>query len=102
MNAETGMARAAARADRNAPNWTQDAFAALRLFLDEKPGEFMSEDVRSFAERTMGLIPAPDPRAWGSVMRRASNQGLVIQVAFRPSSNPQAHTRPTAVWRQAS
>lgn len=97
---DAGIARATQAANRRNAGWSEDAFTAAKLYIDEARGrEFMAEDVRSFAERALGLPVAPDARAWGGVMAKVAKLGFVRRVDFRPSANPQAHKRPTAVWK---
>jgi hypothetical protein len=79
LRRDTGIARAAARADRECPKWTDTAFEMLATYCHiYGPGhEFHCESLRERAE-AHGVVPEPpDGRAWGSVFRRAARAGLI-------------------------
>ena len=60
------------------------------------PEPFLAEDVRDVAERD-GMAPAPDARAWGSVMRRAAALGHVEPCGFARARS--SHMSPKVQWR---
>jgi hypothetical protein len=96
---DTGIARAAARADREIPQWSDLAFEFITRYCiaNGKGHEFHGEALRQCAERT-GLIPEPpDARAYGSVFRRAARAGLIRKTGryvLAKSSN----LSPKPVW----
>lgn len=101
---DDGMAHAVDHAERETPEWSVRAYALLTALLASrkqagKADPFMAEDVRRYADRA-GFPAPPDPRAWGSVLRKAANAGLIVNAGFAKSKNPKAHVRPTALWRQ--
>lgn len=71
----------------------------LRQKLGRGDVPFMGEDVRRWAEGVRGLPEPPDPRAWGAVLQKACRAKLIERAGFGESKNPQAHLRPTALWR---
>lgn len=100
---DAGIATAIDHADAVTPAWSERAFvelqAAIAMRRRANPGlTFMAEDVRRFAERR-GLPAPPDPRAWGGVLQRAARAGLIVKAGYGESANPQAHLRPTAMWK---
>lgn len=81
----------------NDKEWRSDALAH---FVDYAlcNGEFMTEDVRKYAE-SLGLQRADDPRAWGGIVKSCIDKGIVRVVRYDKSKTPWAHGRPTAVLR---
>ena len=96
---DTGIARAAAHADREIPQWSELAFEFITRYCAAhgKGHEFHGEALRQCAERT-GLVPEPpDARAYGSVFRRAARAGLIRKTGryvLAKSSN----LSPKPVW----
>ena len=99
MSDETQQAidAAASGADKSCEDWVEHAYGYV-LGYPEK--YFQADDVRNFA-LSCGLPEAPDPRAWGAVMRKASADGYIIPVGFEMAHNPNAHKRPVRVWQHA-
>ena len=96
--AQAGIAAAAAHSGQP---WQDSAFASLQSFIasaQARPLVFMAEQARSWAEKR-GLAEPPDPRAWGAVMQRAKREGLIHGAGYAESMNPEAHCRPTRLWR---
>lgn len=93
---DEGIDTAAAHADAVQPEWTEQAFAFLRLYL-ELNATFTTEDVRMAAR---GVVPEPpDRRAWGSVTRRAVKEKLIERSGFTEAKDPRVHCNIVAVWR---
>lgn len=87
--------RAIEKAERGAyPIWLEEALVAVKAVAYACP-MLTSEDVADQLER-----PAREPRALGSVMRCAADQGWIVPTdAWSPARNPVAHRRPMRVWR---
>lgn len=100
MSDETQQAidAAASGADNAYENWVESAVGYV-LGYPEK--YFQADDVRNYA-LSCGLPDAPEPRAWGAVMRRASSQGDIVAMGYETNQNPKAHKRPARVWRHAN
>jgi len=79
-------------------SWSERAYQMMVSIIAGATGAFMTEDIRDRAE-DLGLPTPPDPRAWGGVVNRARSNGLIVMNGYAPSSNPQAHRRPTTVWK---
>lgn len=102
---DAAIALAVEHADDVEPRWSDVAYGLLLQVIQlrkrtprcETP--FMAEDVRRWAERTRGLPSPPDARAWGGVFQRAARAKVIERAGFGESRNPQAHLRPTALWR---
>lgn len=43
-------------------------------------------------------VSTREPRALGSVIRKAQRDGLIRQVGYRPTTRPEAHARPIPVY----
>lgn len=96
--AEEGARAAAEHADRVHQDWTDRAIAMFKVYAEHFT-DFLAEDVRVFAHSN-GLPPAPDPRAWGHVARKAvSPERLVAVSGYRNTRIPPAHAGPRAVYR---
>lgn len=93
---DRAIAQAAKRAAGEEPVWPDKALKALIDFARIMP-EFTVETVVEAAK--LRGIDTPEPRAWGSVARRAVLRGIIRFDRYAPSANPRAHRRPTAVWR---
>jgi len=101
MNRETinGIERAAAGAEAHYAGWCEAAGMWLAMYTNRHHGEFMSDDVASFAY-AHGLPYPRDGRAWGAVMLKAQKDGLIEKVAVMAVKKPCAHCRPGNVWRK--
>lgn len=102
---DSAIAQAADHAERVSPDWNAEAYRHLCEFIDwrrlirrEFRVSFMVEEARSYAE-SQGLPAPPDPRAWGGVVGRAVRERKIKLDGYGQSNNPQAHRRPTAIWR---
>lgn len=99
--AKKGAERAADHADQEEPSWSDRALEMLRRFLAEHPREhFICEDVREYAGKR-GFSRPPDSRAWGAVMRRAAEFGLVVATGAWAPGRAMCHARPQRVWQGA-
>lgn len=93
---DEGMQRAVDHADRETAQWSNRALAAVRVIaiLNET---FTTEAVVQYATEK-GVPLAPDPRAWGAVVRTAVKRGYMRPGHYEKSLNPRAHRRPVQVW----
>ena len=91
---DKGIQRAINHAEREEPNWQQQALAYLMRY----PGKrFQAEDVRLWAYEN-GLTPAPHDRAWGAVIIYAKKHGIIRFYGYKNVKNPKAHSTPASVW----
>lgn len=70
-----GMQRAIENALRSDPDWADNAYEFLRIYASRNEF-FISEDV-SDASRRENINQPPTDRAWGSVYRKACQDGLM-------------------------
>lgn len=77
---ETGMERAAVRADRERPGWCEDACEALRGFARAQGGVFTLELARLALEQAGGIDRPHDGRAWGKVAVMALKRNFIEKV----------------------
>lgn len=73
---DTGIARAIAHADRVTPSWADNAYQFLLWFVFNARESFLTEQVVR-ASLDAQFPPPPDARAWGGVIRRAYNAGII-------------------------
>jgi Asp-tRNA(Asn)/Glu-tRNA(Gln) amidotransferase A subunit family amidase len=95
---DEGIERAGDHADEVDPEWNNKAFEFLKRFIANHNGTFMTEEVRVYAEQ-MDLGRPPDNRAWGGVIKRALNKGMIESCGYSKTRNVKAHRTPAAVWR---
>ena len=86
--ADTGMALAEDKANKERPGWSDDAYRALEKFCLAHEGQrFLAEDVRAWSEE-IGLVEAPrNAKAWGTVMRRAARYELIRSMGAAPAKS---------------
>lgn len=94
--AERGMARALAHAESIDEGWGEKAYQFVRGFAAQRT-QFRTEEVRAYAEEN-GLPPAPSARSWGSIIRRASKDKIIIRAGFTSCDNEKAHACNVSVW----
>ena len=99
INRDNGMNVAVLNADDRRTDWAIAAYEHLELFLYHHQEPFMAEEARVFAEK-VGFPEPPSKRAWGAIMIRAKNRGLIEFVCYHKTSNPKANATPAAVWRK--
>lgn len=92
-----GIQKALNNADNHIEGWSNLAFSYLKEYIDSHE-EFMVEDVRV---ASMVSIPVPpNTRAWGGIIIRARNEGLVKQIGYCCVKNEKAHMTPASIWRK--
>ena len=92
---QIGINQAVCHADKEEPSWSDKAYDFLVKYIRTNK-EFMVEDVR---ESAMGIISdPPSKRAWGGIVLRAKNKGLIRFVRYEKVKNPTAHCANAAVW----
>ena len=94
---DAGIAKVENTADAINPEWRDNAFELLKRFLNECSGEFKSEDVRAYAAMYDFVEPA-SKRIWGSIILKASKQGLIKKLRIEPVTNKKAHCAFASVW----
>lgn len=78
--------------------WFDEATEAVEVLI-RRGEEFTSDRVWQLMKHT-GL-KTPEPRAMGAVIRQFVKAKKIRQVGYRPSSRPECHRRPLAVWVSA-
>jgi len=93
---DEGIQQALFNADTKEPKWSAKAYAFLQEFLNERnAGElFLVEDVR--AEST--IAEPPSKRAWGGIIVKARNAGLIRAAGYDKVNNPKAHCATATLW----
>jgi len=99
-----GIAGAATAAAHAGEVWSDEAHTLAVEFLHTPEahafGRFQGCHVRAFAE-SRGLHPAPDPRAWGHVIRRLKKENRIVGVGVGRSPDPRQHHSYATEWRAA-
>ena len=81
------------------PKWSDLAYSFLEQYIQTRQ-KFMTEEVRAASE---GIVPEPPSlRAWGGIVVRAANRGLIEKAGYQEVQNPKAHRTPSSVWRVMS
>ena len=96
--ADAGIQRAADAADRRIAGWCEAAVARLRTFAKGQAGVWTIEIARM---QIQADLDAPhDLRAWGKVVRMASDRGYIERIpgAYFPAAS--SHGSPKPVWRK--
>lgn len=93
---DAGIKKAVDHADETEFQWSVQAFGFLLVYLQSND-TFMCEDLR-FAS-TNNVPQPPSKRAWGGIIRRAFNAGLIRKVGTKNVKNVLAHCTPAAVWQ---
>lgn len=91
----TGALLAASHADREIHNWSDDALSFFELYAQQKPDGFLTEDVRTWAEK-MGFPPPPDERAWGHIAKKAAKAGVVVPIGYAKARS--SNNSPKVLW----
>jgi hypothetical protein len=92
---DAGISRAINHANRETPGWPDIAYEFLKRYISGHQS-FMTEDVRT---ASIGeILQAPNDRAWGGVIARARNEGLVQAIGTDKVKNPNAHCAFATVW----
>lgn len=97
---DLGIQKAVNHADSISPNWSQDALNLIKRFIQQWPAdEFMTEDIRAYAEKEKGFVAPLSLRAWGGPICKAKNEGLIEAIGTKQVKNPKAHMANATVWR---
>lgn len=98
---DMGMQQAEDNANRQVPDWSNDAMTYLKSFLvDQGSIPFQAEDFRIWAI-SKGLQEPPTWRAIGGIIVRARRDGLIKFVKIEATSAPTAHSANASVWIKA-
>ncbi len=92
---DKGMAQSVAHAERDYPTWQARAVGYVRLHATVH-ATFLCEDARAMAEAD-GFAAPPSKTAWGSVMRQAAREGIVIADGYAPANSSRRGAK--SLWR---
>lgn len=96
-----GIKQAVDHANEVSKLWSEEASEVLKKYLVRRKKPFMCEDVRQFATDKTDLEMPPSNRAWGGVIQRAKNKGLIKHFGYFQVSNPKAHKANASIWVSA-
>ncbi|MFA9219861.1 MAG: hypothetical protein ACEQSL_01600 [Sediminibacterium sp.] len=95
--ADIGMRMAEDHANEKIENWSDKCFELLKQYLKINTEPFM---VEYFRQWTANKLPQPPSlRAFGAIIRKASQKGLVKHCGYSKVSNHKAHATPASVWQ---
>ena len=94
-----GIQTASDHADSLQKKWSDDAFLILREFISRYDIEFMTEDLRHYAETVRKFVAPASQRAWGGIMVRAKKSGLIETAGIRSVKNSRAHCANATIWK---
>jgi hypothetical protein len=100
QGAETGMLLAASHADRENDDWTYTATVLFKLYAKFHPGGFMTEDVRTWADK-LGIPQPPDQRVWGCIAFKLSRKGYIKPDGYGRQRSANCHRSPKTIWKLA-
>jgi hypothetical protein len=95
---DAGIKTALDHANAVSPDWSERALNLVRDFLKYHRGEFMVEDLRSYAAMQDNFPLPTNARSWGGIIKKAEKEGLVRRLDFSATKNPKAHRTPASVW----
>lgn len=103
---DIGMQQAVDHAEQVEPGWKDLAYRYLQRFLNEYVPRlglqsFMAEDIRAWAHE-QGLGRPPTARAWGGIIAKAANRGLIVKIGVQQVKNKTAHCANANLWRKAA
>lgn len=99
--AEEGAQLALMAQDEREIGWSEDAREyALEFIEAQGVRPFTGEEIRAYAEMK-GLPVAPEPRAWGGILKGLAAKNQIVPVGYRVSKNDRAHARPVRTWMNA-
>lgn len=94
---DAGIQAAVDHAEDVHPNWADRAYQALVTFIASRKKDevFMAEDIRAVAK----VAEPPSQRAWGAIIRKAAQKGLIERCGTGAVKNATAHRALASVWR---
>ena len=93
-----GIKQSVKHANDVMPNWSEIALRGLRVYASGVE-DFIAEEARRWLK---GIVPdPPDNTAWGGVMVKAKNIGIIeaVEGKFRKTEDKVSHCRPCQVWK---
>lgn len=96
-----GMAISEIKANNDWPQWSEKArlvvikfiMSSVRIYNGDK---FLVEDVREWAESQKLIEPASSGKAWGAIIRRCANEGIIRQAGYLPARS--SNMSPKTAW----
>jgi len=99
INRDIGIEMAINSANCHCIQWSDKALEILIKYLATHNDPFLTEDVRKWGE---AMIPdPPSKRAWGGVIVKARNAGIIKFIGFRATTNVKAHRTPASLWQKS-
>jgi hypothetical protein len=96
--ADEAIHRAGDAQERKVDGWHDQAIELLKQY-SHTVEDFLTEDFRVWAEEK-GLPEPEEPRAYGSLIRRAKTMNLIEPTGqFRRTVISKSHGRPMMVWK---
>lgn len=95
-DAQAGIDRAAAAADRHVDGWTARAYEFVCKFAEQNRGrEFIGAEIVKASLQT-DIPQPPNMKAWGAPLQRAARRGVIVKVGY--AEDPDRHGAPVPLW----
>jgi hypothetical protein len=96
---DEAMQRAVDAANGRVPKWSEVALQYIRLYAQQHRGErFIGRDITQ-AAKVYGLESPSSPKAWGSPIQKAVEEGILRKVGFSQDAN--RHCSPVPMYEAA-
>jgi len=93
LGLDLGYAKADQAANAAGGEWCDLAYSAFHYHAKHN-AQFTTEQVRNCSD-----VDTPrDLRAWGSIARRAKEEGMVVFVGWARAENPRVHGSVISLW----
>lgn len=100
--ADAGLIQAIATAEKNHPNWAENAYKFFKKWLSRKPSgyRFQIEQFRLHIQINGGLPKPESDRAFGGLPRRAREEKLIKAKGPKPTTSERAHSCYSMEWQK--
>ena len=93
---DKGIETAIEHADEVEPSWSEQAMGMLLKYPNTI---FTTEELRLWAYE-QGFAKPPNERAWGGVVVRARNKGIIVWKGYERAKDPLVHKNTVSQWEK--
>lgn len=95
-DAQEGIDRALATAEREIEGWGDLAYRFIRNYATVNKGKRVIGHEIIKASVSYGIVQPGNSKAWGGPLQRAARNGLILKVGT--AADPNRHTNPVPLW----